>query len=138
MGRRTTDLWLRTVTSGTANAARDTAQLYAPDGVLWGTLSEEVRDTPAEIFDYFDYFANKPHLRVSGYRPLIRVDGDVALNTGYYTFTWDDGSSGGTASKRARYSFVYRRDPLAPTGWTIIDHHSSAMPDAPAKLRHAD
>jgi hypothetical protein len=40
--KRATELWLKTVTSGTATAAQDTAALYAPDAILWGTLSEEV------------------------------------------------------------------------------------------------
>lgn len=38
---------------GTPDAPRKTANLYAMDGVLWGTVSEEVRDTPEEIYDYF-------------------------------------------------------------------------------------
>lgn len=38
---------------GTPDAPRKTADLYAMDGVLWGTVSEEVRDTPEEIYDYF-------------------------------------------------------------------------------------
>jgi hypothetical protein len=42
----------------------------------------QVRDTPGEVKQYFDYFANKPKLRVSDYRPLVRVMGDVAINTG--------------------------------------------------------
>ena len=49
-------LWKDTVTSGTSDAPDKTAALYAPDSVLWGTVSEEVRDTPEEIFDYFVSF----------------------------------------------------------------------------------
>lgn len=41
------------MTMGTPDAPRKTASLYAMDGVLWGTVSEEVRDTPEEIYDYF-------------------------------------------------------------------------------------
>lgn len=41
------------MTSGAPDAPGKTAALYAPDGVLWGTVSEEVRDTPDEIYDYF-------------------------------------------------------------------------------------
>lgn len=49
----TTVRWKDTVTMGTPDAPRKTADLYAMDGVLWGTVSEEVRDTPEEIYDYF-------------------------------------------------------------------------------------
>ena len=41
--KRATDLWLSTVTSGSSEAAQATAALYAPDAILWGTLSEEVQ-----------------------------------------------------------------------------------------------
>jgi hypothetical protein len=132
---RATDAWLTTVTSGTPNAAKETARLYSPDAVLWGTVSEEIRDTPAEIEDYFNFFANLKGLSVSDYRPLARVFGDVGVNDGYYTFSWvNDG--GEVVRKQARFRFLYRRDPSTPSGWAILDHHSSAMPDAPAALRH--
>lgn len=38
---------------GAPDTPRKTADLYALDSVLWGTVSEEVRDTPEEIYDYF-------------------------------------------------------------------------------------
>jgi hypothetical protein len=57
--------------------------------------------------------------------------------TGYYTFSWDAEGPGTRAVKAARYSFVYRRDANARTGWSIVDHHSSAMPNAPTALRRA-
>lgn len=49
----TTVRWKDTVTLGTSDAPKKTAGLYASDGILWGTVSEEVRDTPQEIYDYF-------------------------------------------------------------------------------------
>ncbi|CAM9922032.1 unnamed protein product [Ascophyllum nodosum] len=130
-------LWKDTVTSGTSDAPDKTAALYAPDSVLWGTVSEEVRDTPEEIFDYFDYFARLPKLRLSEYTPVsLRVYGDFATQAGTYTFAWQ-GADGGTTEKRARFSFTFRRDPSSPTGWTIVEHHSSVMPRSPAQLKHA-
>lgn len=38
--------------------------------------------------------------------------------------------------KRARYSFVYRKDP-ATGRWMIADHHSSLLPTAPKGLAPA-
>ncbi len=52
----TTIVWKETVTSGTYDAPKKTAALYAEDGVLWGTVSEEVRDTPEQIYAYFVSF----------------------------------------------------------------------------------
>ena len=49
----TTIVWKDTVTLGTDDAPRRTANLYAEDAVLWGTVSEEVRETPEQIYDYF-------------------------------------------------------------------------------------
>lgn len=61
----TTVLWTETVTSGTYDAPKKTAALYAPDAVLWGTevcgpdddlwgtVSESIRETPPQIYAYF-------------------------------------------------------------------------------------
>jgi hypothetical protein len=57
---------------------------------------------------------------------LIRVYGDTAVNTGYYTFSYV--KDGETKSLPARYSFTYVKN--GPQ-WLIVDHHSSAMPAVP-------
>ena len=48
-----TIVWKDTVTLGTVDAPKKTCALYASDAVLWGTVSEEVRETPDQIYDYF-------------------------------------------------------------------------------------
>lgn len=48
-----TVVWKDTVTLGTPDAPTKTCALYASDAVLWGTVSEEVRETPEQIYDYF-------------------------------------------------------------------------------------
>ncbi|MEB3294192.1 MAG: DUF4440 domain-containing protein, partial [Synechococcales bacterium] len=124
--------WLATVTSGRANAAEAVVKLYAPDALLLGTVSEQVRDTPQEIRDYFNYFTQLPRLSVSGYRPFIRVYGSVAINSGYYTFSYE--KEGHTKVVPARYTFVYRK---VNGNWMITEHHSSALPKAPESLKPA-
>jgi hypothetical protein len=63
--------------------------LYAPDAVLWGTLSPTVRSDRAALRDYFvSAFKILPGLKVSFGEQLIRVYGDTAVNTGYYTFAY--------------------------------------------------
>jgi hypothetical protein len=42
----------------------------------------QIRDTPAEIQDYFTFFTSEPNLRVSGYQPFVRTFGDFAINSG--------------------------------------------------------
>jgi uncharacterized protein (TIGR02246 family) len=101
--------------------------LYDREAVLWGTLSPQRRDNPEAIRDYMvNAFKALPEHRVSFGDQLIRVYGETAINTGYYTFTYK--KDGESKSLPARYSFVY----VKRNGqWMIVDHHSSAMPVPP-------
>ncbi|MEO1672813.1 MAG: DUF4440 domain-containing protein [Cyanobacteria bacterium J06631_2] len=126
-----TDTWLDTVTSGSEGVVDETVALYAEDGILWGTVSEQVRDTPAEISDYFEYFAKLPELGVSSYKGCVRMyDENFAINSSYYTFTFSQ--DGETKEVPARYSFTYQKN--GSNQWEIIEHHSSASPEAPEAL----
>ncbi len=100
---------------------------YADDAVLWGTLSPKVRADRTAVRDYFvTAFKVLPSLKVDFGDQLIRVYGDTAINTGYYTFSYV--KDGQTRTLPARYSFTYVKYGLQ---WLIVDHHSSAMPPAP-------
>jgi uncharacterized protein (TIGR02246 family) len=97
---------------------------YAKDGVLWGTLSPTVRSDPAALKAYFvGAFQALPKATIKFGDQLIRVYGNTAINTGYYTFTYV--KDGETKSIPARYSFTYVLD---GNEWKIVDHHSSAVP----------
>jgi len=101
--------------------------LYASDGVLWGTLSPTVRADRAAVRDYFvTAFRVLPGLKVTFGEQLIRVYGDTAVNTGYYTFSYV--KDGETKTLPARYSFTFVKE---GEKWMIVDHHSSAMPASP-------
>jgi uncharacterized protein (TIGR02246 family) len=100
---------------------------YADDAVLWGTLSPTVRSDRAALRDYFvGAFKVLPGLNVAFGDQLIRVYGNTAVNTGYYTFSYV--KDGETKSLPARYSFTYVKN---GERWLIVDHHSSAMPSPP-------
>lgn len=102
--------------------ARITAQ-YAPDAVFWGTSSTTVRTTPAQIAEYFKNAATRTDARASIGEQHIRVYGDVAIATGYNTFS--DVRDGKRVSTPARFSAVFhKRDGK----WVLVDHHSSRMP----------
>jgi hypothetical protein len=63
--------------------------LYAKDAVLWGTLSPTVRSDPAALKAYFvGAFQALPKATVKFGDQLIRVYGNTAVNTGYYTFSY--------------------------------------------------
>jgi len=116
--------WRDNLKVSTAADPSKVTSLYAKDGVLWGTISPTVRGTPELIKDYFVNALTKlPKLTVVFKDPLIRVYGNVALNTGYYTFTYE--KEGKMVDLPARYSFAYVK---SDGKWLIVDHHSSGMP----------
>jgi uncharacterized protein (TIGR02246 family) len=101
--------------------------LYSKDAVLWGTLSPTVRSDRAALKAYFvAAFQTLPKATVKFGDQLIRVYGDTAIDTGYYTFYYT--KDGETKSLPARYSFTFVKD---GNDCKIVDHHSSAMPSAP-------
>ena len=101
--------------------------LYSSDAVLWGTISPKLRSDPAALRDYFvAAFKALPGLKVSFGDELIRVYGNTAVNTGYYTFSYVQ--NGESKIFPARYSFTYIKN---GDRWMIVDHHSSAMPSPP-------
>jgi uncharacterized protein (TIGR02246 family) len=106
------------------NAERVVA-LYDPEAVLWGTRSSALRDSPATVRDYFNILKTvPPSYKVVLGEQRIRVYGDIAINTGTYTFS-EDGGDGKPIIRPARFSIVYR---IRDGRWLIIDHHSSAVP----------
>ena len=100
---------------------------YAKDAVLWGTLSPTVRADRAALRDYFvTAFKVLPSLKVAFGEQLIRVYGNTAVNTGYYTFSYV--KDGEAKTLPARYSLTLVKE---GENWMIVDHHSSAMPAPP-------
>jgi uncharacterized protein (TIGR02246 family) len=113
--------WLIAVSSGSSDAV---LKLYAQDAVLLPTLSPNVETTPASRKEYFDAFTAKPNLKGTVNEEHIRVFGDVAVNSGLYTFTYTQNSQ--KVSIPARFTFVYHK---TTEGWLIVDHHSSKLPE---------
>jgi uncharacterized protein (TIGR02246 family) len=101
--------------------------LYDEDGILWGTLSPTIAVGKPAIRGYFERaYKALPGHKVSFGEQKIRVYGDTAINSGYYTFSYV--RDGETRTIPARYSFVYKK---RGNDWMIVDHHSSAMPPPP-------
>jgi uncharacterized protein (TIGR02246 family) len=101
--------------------------LYDTDAVLWGTVSPTIRDTPPSVREYFNFLRTAPpeYKGVLG-EQRVRIYGEMAINSGTYTFsTVRDGKP---VTIPARFSFVYRN---RNGRWMIVDHHSSAMPAPP-------
>ena len=121
------NMWRDYLAKGTSAEPGEILTLYAEDAVLWGTISSRRRDDPAAIRDYFvNAYKALPNLTVTFEDPYIRVYDAAAVNTGYYTFSYE--KDGATQTLPARYSFtLVKRD----GEWQIVDHHSSAMPQPP-------
>jgi uncharacterized protein (TIGR02246 family) len=101
--------------------------LYDDEGILWGTLSPTIAIGKTAIRGYFDRaYKALPGHKVTFGEQKIRVYGDTAINSGYYTFSFL--RDGQPQTLPARYSFVYRK---RGDQWLIVDHHSSAMPPPP-------
>jgi len=66
------------------------------------------------------------HLKVIFGQQLIRVYGTIAVNSGYYTFSFE--RDGQPTTLPARHSFTFVKD---GEKWMIVDRHSSAMPSPP-------
>jgi len=116
--------WISTF--NTRVAERITA-LYAPDAVLWGTVSKTIRTTHDEILEYFIESATKrPNLRMFLGEQHVRLYGDIATNSGYYTSR--NPVDGQEVVIPMRFTFMYRKE---GERWMIVNHHSSRFAATP-------
>jgi uncharacterized protein (TIGR02246 family) len=93
---------------------------YDRKSTLLPTLSNTPRLTPESKIEYFKHFLeNKPVGKIDS--RTIEIDCNSAIDTGLYTFTFNDGTA-----VKARYTFTYKWN---GKNWLITSHHSSAMPE---------
>jgi uncharacterized protein (TIGR02246 family) len=100
--------------------------LYAPDAAFWGTTAQALASTPEAVWTYFKDAGQRPNTRVRVDSHVARVYGDIAIDSGAYTF-FDLVDGAETNVRPARFTFVYRR---VGGRWLIVDHHSSRVPPA--------
>ena len=101
--------------------------LYAPDAILWGTVSRTIRTTPEEILEYFtESSVKRPDLRMFLGEYHVRLYGDIAINSGYYTSR--NPVEGQEVVIPMRFTFTYRRE---ADRWMIVNHHSSRFATTP-------
>jgi uncharacterized protein (TIGR02246 family) len=94
--------------------------LYEANAILLPTVSNKVRHNHQEIEDYFvGFLAKGPSGTLDECN--VSISGDLAMNSGVYTFTFEDG-----ASVQARFTYVYHHNGQR---WQIVTHHSSKMPE---------
>lgn len=113
--------WIALVSSQDIDAVVD---LYASNGLLLGTFSDEIRIGKEKIREYFEYFlAQKPKATVIDSTNHMIGDEILVVN-GFYDFEVkaDDAD---TKTVSARFTFVFK---IQDVGFEIISHHSSVMP----------
>jgi uncharacterized protein (TIGR02246 family) len=118
------DQWAAAFNNCDASAAR---ALYSKQPALWGTVSTTLITSAEGVQQYFERLCSsspKPRVEIQEQRP--RQFGDLAVNTGTYTFTVFPG--GQERKVPARFSFTYWRE---DGQWRIVDHHSSLLPTQP-------
>ena len=97
--------------------------MYDTEAVLWGTAAKTIAPNPTAVWEYFKSAASRPNARVVIGEQHIRVFGETAFSSGYYTFT--DVREGQVVPRPARFTLVFHNK---AGKWLVVAHHSSAMP----------
>jgi uncharacterized protein (TIGR02246 family) len=118
--RRALEAWGMSVAFRTP---QQVAALYASNGVLVGTFAPSYVEGRSAITDYFVDLQQKEDLRVQFDSLHVQLQGEIAIASGNYTFTWKEEMQSKGAN--ARFSFV-----LEKKGGRvyILNHHSSLVP----------
>jgi uncharacterized protein (TIGR02246 family) len=116
--------WCRSVAKARGDA-HVMARFYAPDALLLPTFSMDLLvNRNRGLNDYFANLTQKHNLRCVTNQLTSRLYGDTAVNTGFYTFMYQD--QGKEVKIPARFTFVYRK---IGEDWLIVAHHSSVVPN---------
>ena len=116
------DKWNETLQTG--DPVQVAERYAAVGGILVPTVSPLVRHNRDEIADYFVHFlAKHPYGTIT--ESNVRVDGDIAINSGLYTFELDGDEEGSRVEVAARFTYVYKKE---GDEWLILEHHSSVLP----------
>ncbi len=102
---------------------KNIVSMYDTEAVLWGTAAKTIAPSPTAVWEYFKNAAARPNARVVIGEQHIRVFGETAFSSGYYTFT--DVREGQVVPRPARFTLVFHNK---AGKWLVVAHHSSAMP----------
>ena len=98
--------------------------LYAEDGLLLGTFSDEIRIGKDKIREYFEFFLAKiPKASVVKSKMHVIDDNSFTVN-GFYDFEVNS-NNGDRELSHARFTFVFQKQ---DQDFKILSHHSSVMP----------
>ena len=111
--------WLKVVS---LHNPKDIVSLYTEDGVLLGTLAENIKKGRENVIDYFNEFVKKkPTGKITSI--FIQENNDFAIVDGTYTFCLNNKNK--EQYLPARFTFVLKN---INNIWMIATHHSSKQP----------
>ena len=114
---------------GTAKGqASKVVKYYAPNAILLPTLAPDIlfNRPGGGKNEYFNTLTSKKDIRCIPQKLITRLYGDMAINSGFYRFSYTD-DSGHQKNIPARFTFVYQK---VDGDWLIVNHHSSVVPKA--------
>ena len=113
--------WLNTVSKHNSN---DIINLYTIDGVLLGTLADEIKKGRERVIEYFNEFVKKkPSGKITSI--FTQEHEDFAIVDGTYTFRLINDENE-INFLPARFTFVLKN---VDGKWLIATHHSSKQPN---------
>lgn len=112
--------WVAAVESGDAQKV---VALYDNDAIFFSTFAIKPMKTQAERLAYYRKAVAEPDVKIDIVESHPHIFGDVAVNSGLYTFHYTQ--DGEPMEIPARFTFTYM---LKGGEWVIIDHHSSRVP----------
>lgn len=117
--------WVAAVESGDAGKV---VALYDNDAIFFSTFAVKPMKTQEARLEYYKKAVAEPDVKIDVLESHPHVYGNVAVNSGLYTFHYTQ--DGEPMTVPARFSFTYI---LRDGKWVIIDHHSSKVPGTQAK-----
>ena len=115
-------LWVDAVEQSKGNP-EGVLSLYAEDAILLPTLSPKMCKTKEDLKAYFLKFLALDELQAETVELVTREYGELAMNTGFYTFSYQQ--DGKKMMVRARFDFWYKK---IDGKWKIIFQQSSVVP----------
>lgn len=116
--------WCNAISKAKGNASV-MVKFYAPDAILLPTFYPKIlMNRNGGLNDYFKNFTAQSNLKCIPIKLMTQLYDDVAINSGFYTFTYTD-ADGSPVTVPARFTIVYE---LKNKQWLIIEHHSSMKP----------
>lgn len=114
--------WCASIGEAKGNS-QEVVKFYAQNAILLPTLSPDILvNYQRGLDDYFTHLTTYPNIKCKTDMLITHIYGDHAINSGLYTFTYDDNASSETKELPARFTFHYIKE---NNNWLIINHHSS-------------